>query len=1294
MCLVVCVEQQKNGVKAMGKNKKIFRRLIIAAILASPLLVLILYLTLTSSFFLKAVALPLAGNAMGAPLHAESIDLSLLSSRLQLKNFTAGQAKAPFLKGDNLSVSFALWEILSGNIKINSLTADNINIKISKGINGKLNAKPSQKPQKPKKSAAKSAPSKAQPVMLDIKDVKVNNLNFEYRIARKDKEDLTIKISDANIELPELKTGKDAELRIKGKLTAKDKDLQIESNDLSLLANAILNKNFEPEKCVLDFKINNINGTALNATLKQRKLELRIDTKLTDKINKINELSLKELTADGRTVSFLSVSGTISQAPLKLEMDVKLKKLSEELSFAIQEMLGEYRYGAPTLRVAAKISYANNNLTSSGKIHAENIKISNSSRKAPSTAPFDFALMHDLTINMAEEKADIKAFEAKIKINKRGAIKLKFDNPSSISWKDKKLTSTGATPKLSLIIADLPLVNANAFIPPESAFKINSGQLQVYLQAKVEEAGNVIELSGTLAANNLRIKGLGTGESESLEINKRIHLRLKNFAQLSFAPVSLILKDKSGEIAKISTFGAYNLKSHEGKAKLIISHLNSSFFKHLPKKIQKNRIVSGIYNSLSPFKLTLITESNLTLDKKAARMDSLNLALHEKKGKLLSFSITKPFPISWAETFDITKQSVAATLKLNRLDMKLANSFLAPDSNFKIDSGKIEAGFNISTKNQAIKLNGQAYASGLNFSVGKDKYKGILAKQYLDVKLDKEMTLTLKPAVTEISALKLPAIKITSSGKLKLKQNYGALKAKINFINQNTLKALPEELQKSIQITKANLTGDCAYSFGPPEKWKLQGKLHLAKLQTKASKINSPDSKLNGDIILNLDKTKEKLKLNEFQFQLKDNSKTHIADLSANADIALSGGKKSNASVISQEIKLKPIENFLMAKKEAKTEQMPAEIKKDAVITENFFTGTFKKTENTIGDLLSLASDKKQPKKQEKISEPPPMDLKWLNLALMLNLKNISYGKHIKSSLSAKTTVKNNIVKATPVKLLINSSPIDCAGAINLGKKNGYPYALKGNFRKLQTAPIFKALMNDSYNESRCEISEFSLTLKGKGSCIANLRKYLRGKIKIKLKDISLSSGLREFDLFKSLFLPIETLAKLQEIIPSMSLSQKQKEVVQKSKDILESATNMSFNSGDIELSADKQISIDKFMFTGDLIRKLQLNGNIGYDGELEIKSELNVSRIILPLNINGTMNFPLPDLRTLIPAFLKANAINVLNPENIEEAIKTIGNQFKKNEDGSGETEKDIDKTLKKTRKLLDLFINRDDNK
>ncbi len=106
--------------------------------------------------------------------------------------------------------------------------------------------------------------------------------------------------------------------------------------------------------------------------------------------------------------------------------------------------------------------------------------------------------------------------------------------------------------------------------------------------------------------------------------------------------------------------------------------------------------------------------------------------------------------------------------------------------------------------------------------------------------------------------------------------------------------------------------------------------------------------------------------------------------------------------------------------------------------------------------------------------------------------------KHIKSSLSAKTTVKNNIVKATPVKLLINSSPIDCAGAINLGKKNGYPYALKGNFRKLQTAPIFKALMNDSYNESRCEISEFSLTLKGKGSCIANLRKYLRGKIKNK----------------------------------------------------------------------------------------------------------------------------------------------------------------------------------------------------
>ena len=58
--------------------------------------------------------------------------------------------------------------------------------------------------------------------------------------------------------------------------------------------------------------------------------------------------------------------------------------------------------------------------------------------------------------------------------------------------------------------------------------------------------------------------------------------------------------------------------------------------------------------------------------------------------------------------------------------------------------------------------------------------------------------------------------------------------------------------------------------------------------------------------------------------------------------------------------------------------------------------------------------------------------------------------------------------------------------------------------------------------------------------------------------------------------------------------------------------------------------------------------GSIDYDGNLNLTSKANISSIILPLTINGTIQNPDPSFTLFIPKFIFWNILTILNPVNI----------------------------------------------
>jgi hypothetical protein len=151
------------------------------------------------------------------------------------------------------------------------------------------------------------------------------------------------------------------------------------------------------------------------------------------------------------------------------------------------------------------------------------------------------------------------------------------------------------------------------------------------------------------------------------------------------------------------------------------------------------------------------------------------------------------------------------------------------------------------------------------------------------------------------------------------------------------------------------------------------------------------------------------------------------------------------------------------------------------------------------------------------------------------------------------------------------------------------------------------------------------------------------------------SHNLKEIYVLNLIFLPLNIVSELGKIIPNLSLSEDILKSIKFSKEFINNSRDIVFRKAVFKAKAENGINIEKCELKGDFIRGLSVDGYIGFDKNIRIKSNLNINKIIVPVDIYGTIDNPIPDLKSFVLLFMKENTLNALNPENIKDIIDVL---------------------------------------
>ena len=320
-----------------------------------------------------------------------------------------------------------------------------------------------------------------------------------------------------------------------------------------------------------------------------------------------------------------------------------------------------------------------------------------------------------------------------------------------------------------------------------------------------------------------------------------------------------------------------------------------------------------------------------------------------------------------------------------------------------------------------------------------------------------------------------------------------------------------------------------------------------------------------------------------------------------------------------------------------------------------------------------------------------------LNGTTELKLNQDSYPVYIESN-----TLINIGRISTPISIKLDKRKTDIQKTIDFSKNQvlksnskkpakqikintlGYnrdkaPFIFSANVKNLLLLPIFKAFVKGSYSSSSGMLEEISLNISGTDIENIDLTKNIKGKLKIQVVDLDIPSQIFDFKIAKLIFLPIHVVANLNDYLTDNDILPSQvTNILDISNDVLDGAKNFNFKSGNVDLTLyEGCINIDKFALYGQKgcsVRKMSFSGDVDLQYGLNVKTETNITGIIIPLTIRGTIDNPVPLVKKMVPALIGKTAENLIKSSlDLGKRLgKTAGNFIKNipdvvtSEDGS----------------------------
>jgi hypothetical protein len=1196
-------------------KKKIFK--ITALIFVAVIIIVIAaYFFLTSSFFLTGILLPYVSRTAGCEIKAKEINLSLMNSRLEVSQLRIGPEKKLFASADTVKAAFSIASIMNGNIKLDNIVLDNVAVNLNKNVSGELDlpfagsaGKTEQKVEpkvEPKDEKTGKTPDSK--IKLDISNVKISNVNFTLTEEKSQGIPTKLSLSGFNIDIPLLKTGAVSKIKMNGNISiSSDNNLNVTSGTVESNIEAVLNESFLCDKLNMQLNISALKGRVNNVSLDGNSLLLRLDASGDlDTIN-IDNLTLRQ-TRDDQVSTDIQVKSTIDINPLKISATVKMKPVSEELVSILFDFIGGYNPGRVGLAYFGQLDYNGSKLVSKGNLGLERSGNAMIMGKAYELPPFGFTMSHDITADFERKEVNLNKLSASLLEKNRSVLDLKLLNPSAYCWDDKRGGFSGTPPEINLHISDFNLKTAQLFLPVESGTKILDGKLNADIYIEAGKKADTIGLRTRIAITNLDMNVPGM-QLRDFNLDQSAAMFIENFKKINLEQFTLLLSKGKSKLANLNLNGGIDLETMKTNAAFRLSDISGSTIEGMPLSAEVRKAIMSNLNKLAPLGADIAGRFDASLKQMTMNLSALTINLSQSSRKVLSFDLN-PCSINFKKMSEFLNSPPVINVEINKLGLSQFNGFMAASGNeFNSGdlSGKLKVKFSDNFKQLAA--TGSSTLDNIDLSLpGNKRYQHLTINQNMDLLMVNYNELKISSHSVEVLVNRQKALRLDDSGTINIGQGDLMLNANIVYLNKNLVNLFyPSELTELELNGRLNLeTSDKFQSF------QVKGNVNIDKLYSR--KITSP---VSGQAVINIQKKGGMLDFRRVYLELLNEGNTAM-QVAVEGQMPERGGR-TVINLTSEKIDALLIQKLCATTAPEKKPAVPAKTKK---------------------------ANGKAAKPQTEKKEPASFNFGNNEIVANLNLKGITYGPEIKAAVSGRIVAVDNVLDLGPLNIVINDSPVNLKSKL-VSNLEGINYSVNGNIKELNIHPLLQPFVEGNMRNIEVTVEALDMDVKGVGVDTPELWDNMTGQVNIKLRNISIPNEFGQTTIGRIIIIPFEVLSKLQTLNLKPDSSKKTDQAFSFVNNFYKSSETIRLNTGNAQLVAqNRRLYVNKCEFKGDMINDLTIKGyaGLGSDRGLDVNSNLTMSQLSAPVHITGTVDNPQYNIQDTVAAFLKDNALNILN--------------------------------------------------
>ena len=279
--------------------------------------------------------------------------------------------------------------------------------------------------------------------------------------------------------------------------------------------------------------------------------------------------------------------------------------------------------------------------------------------------------------------------------------------------------------------------------------------------------------------------------------------------------------------------------------------------------------------------------------------------------------------------------------------------------------------------------------------------------------------------------------------------------------------------------------------------------------------------------------------------------------------------------------------------------------------------------------------------------EPPAFRIYGYKTELAMDLRELTFTKYVKGSLSGTFSASDDTLEAKDVLLRINESESRCSGKVLTAGENGLEYQGRLSLSGLDVSGLILAgaeLKGKDFpiSELRGVIRDLNLEVEGRGLSLKHLDRFLKVRLNADMEQLSipLDAGTAAV-LFRLLLLPIQQIPRLVKILPPSPLRRNLLRMTgEGGAATLGGLRKAEFTKGVLELeSAGTDILVKRLYFTGPEIKTRVVRGGFNpFYNVVRMDLMTSLSGINLPLRFVGRLDEPDIDKTYFLMEFFKRN--------------------------------------------------------